>query len=186
MKAKIITTGILLGIALSIALISPVRADNYNIKLNQVYNVKRINAFKNVIRYYNSGVDDDQAGRIARSIIYFSHVNKIEDDRFVCAVITIESMFNPTAVSRTGAMGLGQLMPGTASNLSVNNPFSIEGNVNACCIYLKRQLDRFSNYPRQQQYEYTLAAYKCRPRGGSKIWRDPAIQRNTGLRCKCH
>ena len=73
MKAKIITTGILLGIALSIALISPVRADNYNIKLNQVYNVKRINAFKNVIRYYNSGVDDDQAGRIARSIIYFSH-----------------------------------------------------------------------------------------------------------------
>ena len=99
----------------------------------------------------------------------YSHYFKIEDDRFVAAVITVESMFNPNAVSRSGAMGLGQLMPGTAQGLNVNNAFNIEQNVYGCCSYLSQQLNRYKSYPRQRKYELTLAAYNAGP-GAVERW----------------
>lgn len=135
----------------------------------KVYTPQRIAAFKNVIRYYNPSISEGYANRIARAIIYYSHKHGIEDDRFVASVITIESMFNPYAVSRSGAQGLGQLMPGTARMLRVNNSFDIEQNVDGCCRYLKKQLNRYARYSRQQRYELTLAAYNAGP-GAVRRW----------------
>jgi hypothetical protein len=137
--------------------------------LARVYTPERISAFKSVIRYYNPSINAATADRIARAIIFYSHRHKIEDDRFVAAVITIESMFNPYAVSRSGAQGLGQLMPGTAKDLSVGNSFSVEENVDGSCRYLKRQMDRFGSHSRQQRYELCLAAYNAGP-GAVQKW----------------
>lgn len=138
-------------------------AEEYNYKLKDVYNAKRISHFKKVIRYYNPSLDEQTGDRIARAIIYYSHKNKLEDDRMVAAVVAVESMFRPYAVSSSGAQGLGQLMPGTARGMSINNSFNIENNIWGTTLYLKRQLNRFSNQPRQRRYELALAAYNAGP-----------------------
>lgn len=161
---KLILTVLLFSCFLSISY-----AEEYNYRLEDVYTPERVSAFKRVIRYYNPSICDADAERISKAIIYYAHHHKIEDDRFVASVITIESMFNPYAVSRSGAQGLGQLMPGTASDMQVRNAFNIEENVNGSCRYLSAQLSRYKHLPRQQRYELTLAAYNAGP-GAVSRW----------------
>ena len=61
----------------------------------------------------------------------------------ISAVIRVESDGNPHAVSRKGARGLMQLMPGTASQLGVWNPFDPWQNVDGGVRHLRGLLDRF-------------------------------------------
>lgn len=72
-------------------------------------------------------------------------------------MIEVESGFNPKAVSPAGAMGLGQLMPGTARALGVKDPFDPEQNLEGAAKYLRQQYDRFG------RWDLALAAYNAGP-----------------------
>ena len=65
------------------------------------------------------------------------------DHALVKAVIKAESNFNSKAVSRAGARGLMQLMPGTARALGVNDSFQPEDNIQGGVRYLRYLLDLF-------------------------------------------
>jgi Transglycosylase SLT domain len=63
--------------------------------------------------------------------------------KLVSAVIRAESGFNPRAVSRSGARGLMQLMPATASILGVRNSFDPRENIDGGVRHLRGLIDRF-------------------------------------------
>jgi soluble lytic murein transglycosylase-like protein len=76
----------------------------------------------------------------------------------VYAVIDAESHGDPAAISRAGAMGLMQLMPGTSAQYGAGNAFDPHANVDAGVHYLSDLLARYhGNVP------YALAAYNAGP-----------------------
>jgi hypothetical protein len=77
---------------------------------------------------------------------------------FIKAVIRAESAFNPRAVSRAGAQGLMQLMPGTAADMGVSDPFDPRENIEGGTRYLRYLADQFEG-----DINLVLSAYNAGP-----------------------
>jgi hypothetical protein len=89
------------------------------------------------------------------------------DVRLVRAVIQVESGYNRRARSNKGAMGLMQLMPATASELAVQDPYDADQNLRGGTAYLRRLMDSFPG-----SIEMALAAYNAGP---------GAVERHRGI-----
>jgi soluble lytic murein transglycosylase-like protein len=106
------------------------------------------------------------SGRPARAgdpRLYDEHISRAAsahdvDPLLVKAVIKVESNFDNLAVSRKGAKGLMQLMPGTAADLNVFDPFDPRANIFGGTSYLRQMLERFGGDVR-----LALAAYNAGP-----------------------
>jgi soluble lytic murein transglycosylase-like protein len=77
-------------------------------------------------------------------------------ESFIRAVMRVESDFNPTVVSRAGAMGLMQLMPKTARSMGVSDPFDARQNIHGGARYLRILANRFKG-----DLVLTVAAYNA-------------------------
>lgn len=80
------------------------------------------------------------------------------DPVLLASLIYRESKFYPQAVSRSGAIGLGQLLPSTAKHIGISDPYDIEQNIQGTAFYLKQMMDIWSGY--KKQVSLALASYK--------------------------
>jgi soluble lytic murein transglycosylase len=92
------------------------------------------------------------------------------DPELIRAMIKVESGFNPFAVSEKGAMGLMQLMPGTAEEMDVREPFEASDNIMGGSRYLRKMLNLFEG-----DLRLSLAAYNAGPNKVLKKRRVPKI-----------
>ena len=90
----------------------------------------------------------------------------------VAAIIEAESEFNPRAVSRKGARGLMQLMPATASSLSVHDSFDPHENIDGGVRHLRRLLDRFHGNVPLAVAAYNAGEQKVIDYGGVPPYRE--------------
>lgn len=112
--------------------------------------------FEENFKSYENGVDytdKEISNSLDKAISLVSKKYNVEED-FIRAMIKQESSFNPNAVSKSGAMGLMQLMPKTAESLGVKNPFDMLENLDGGVRYIKSLMEAFRG-----NKELALAAY---------------------------
>jgi len=100
-----------------------------------------------------------------------SRKNRLDPD-FVSSVIKAESNFKPRAVSKKGAQGLMQLMPSTASQLGVTDPFDARANVEAGTAHLSALLDQYHDDPVKALAAYNAGAHRVKQYNGVPPYRE--------------
>ncbi len=152
------------GCAISLSSTKPVvspsvNENNCNIQSNtanttESFSYQKLDGLTCFISSYNKRLDYDTASNIADIILTISDKYQV-DYKIVTALIAIESSFNTTIRSPSGAIGLGQLKPETANMLNVKNPLDPQDNLEGTVKLLRSHLEKY-----QGDINYALAAYK--------------------------
>ncbi len=110
--------------------------------------------------YIEPQAPPEKSGNVGsiNNVIYSMAQKYGVDPNLIQQVVKAESGFNPKATSSAGAMGLMQLMPGTAASYGVKNAYDPTQNLDGGTHFLKDLLDRF-----QGSIPLSLAAYNAGP-----------------------
>jgi soluble lytic murein transglycosylase-like protein len=148
------------GLLLLLSLSGPALADIYRYRdeygVWHFTNIKKDFRYKIYIRTPNKSPSQyikDYEGIIQQAATRFRL-----DSFLIKAVIKAESDFDQNAVSTKGAQGLMQLMPETANDLAVEDPFNPEENIFGGTRYLGQLMQRF-----KQNWQLAIAAYNAGP-----------------------
>ena len=114
------------------------------------------------IRKQNPRLSQAESTRIAKAIVGFSIAYNV-DARLIVAVVITESGFNPASRSRSGAMGLGQLMPSTAKWMGVNNAYDSTENISGAVRLIRTHMNAYRGQKGDTlaSIELALAAYNA-------------------------
>ncbi|HVN68675.1 MAG TPA: lytic transglycosylase domain-containing protein [Candidatus Binatia bacterium] len=117
-----------------------------------------IAVYASVLRQINPQMPGWQSRDLARRVLVNAERWRIDANMLV-AIVTVESRWHTHAVSRAGAIGLGQLMPGTAAHLGVD-PHDPVQNLSGAARYLRGLVGKFG----RKHYELVVAAYNAGPK----------------------
>lgn len=117
-----------------------------------------IAVYSTVLQHINPQMPRWESRDLARRVLVNAERWRIDANMLV-AIVTVESSWHTHAVSSAGAIGLGQLMPGTAEMLGVN-PRDPRQNLYGAARYLRGLVQRFGS----KHYSLVFAAYNAGPR----------------------
>ena len=117
--------------------------------------------YATLLRTINPHLQMHQSLAFAHSLVADAERSNL-DPRLIVALVTVESHWRPNAMSRVGARGLGQLMPGTAATLGVN-AWDPTQNIRGAATYLRAMLDHFAGRG-DNTMRYAIGAYNAGPK----------------------
>ncbi|MGA8535326.1 MAG: lytic transglycosylase domain-containing protein [Candidatus Tumulicola sp.] len=117
-----------------------------------------IAVYASVLHHINPQMPRWQSRDLARRVLVNAERWRLDANMLV-AIVSVESRWHTHALSRAGAIGLGQLMPGTAARLGVN-PHDPGENLSGAARYLSGLMRRFGS----THYSLVFAAYNAGPR----------------------
>jgi len=145
--------------AVAIVVLPAVLATTGSAHAAQTRTSEPIVAYANVLRTINPRLQVGESRAYAREVIANAERTKL-DPRMIMAIVTVESHWKKDALSRVGARGLGQLMPGTAAELGVD-PRNPNQNLAGTSSYLRFLLDRFRTAA--DPAKFAIGAYNAGP-----------------------
>lgn len=144
-----------------------------------VCRVDAVGVWRDRVLEHNERLTEAQATNIARWVLHYAQQYDV-NHKLIFALIRWESWFDPSCVSHAGAIGLMQLMPGTARSLGVN-PRNVQQNIDGGTHYLAEQLARYADRPNYERVILALACYNAGPnavaRAGHRVPAYPETQR---------
>ena len=144
---------------------SLLQASHDNLRLAQSFRQRPVKRFESWLliaqtaKFFNSRLSKSQAETLAKLIEKKARKHRV-DPLLMTALISQESAFYERARSPVGAYGYGQLIPGTATYLGVDQ-FEPEENLEGCAKYLSEQLRRWRH--REDKVVLALASYNAGP-----------------------
>ncbi len=129
-------------------------------QLPNASNPAAVRAYAGVLRKINPQMPAWQSRSLAKHLLINANRWKIDANMLV-ALVTVESAWRTHARSWAGAIGLGQLMPGTAANLHVD-PRDPYQNLQGAARYLYGLLTKF--HDKRNGYALAFAAYNAGPK----------------------
>jgi soluble lytic murein transglycosylase-like protein len=133
---------------------APATAAETNVKATPA----TVAVYASVLHRINPQLPRWQSRDLARRVLSNAERWRLDANMLV-AVVTVESRWHTHAISRAGAIGLGQLMPGTAAVLGVN-PSNPAQNLSGAARYLSGLMRRFG----RSHFDLVFAAYNAGPK----------------------
>jgi soluble lytic murein transglycosylase-like protein len=151
----LVAVGLFIGAPLALSL--PAQAANRAVPATAA----AVAVYAKVLHHINPQMPRWQSHDLARRVLVNAERWRLDANMLV-AIVTVESRWHTHAVSRAGAIGLGQLMPGTAALLGVN-PRDPAQNLSGAARYLRGLMQRFGRH-----YDLIFAAYNAGPKAVSE------------------